>query len=105
VDYMLWIKSLPCSVESCDTGLRSEAAHVGDRAGFRKCSDFETIPLCGAGLDKYGKWRTDDHHREGKESVHKLGRTFWEHHGLNRDELIARLNKCWELLTGEEIGE
>lgn len=80
---MLWIKSLPCSVPGCHER-DIEAAHVGStgKCASRKCIDTETAPLCGFG-----------HHREGKESHHKLGRRFWEFHGIDRDALIAELNE------------
>jgi hypothetical protein len=50
----------------------------------QKCSDRETIPLCAK------------HHREGPESHHKLGKKFWEYHGLDRDALIKQLNEEYE---------
>jgi len=62
---------------------RTEAAHVGDRGLGQKCSDRETIPLCA------------EHHTQGRDSYHKLGKKFWEHHGLDRFELIARLNAMY----------
>lgn len=104
-DYKEWIRHLPCLVTlwrigRCGTMAElvelaykrrstlhrlSECAHVGDNKGMRqKCSDRETIPL------------TDWFHREGPESHHKLPRTFFEHHGLNRDEIVVELNKLYE---------
>lgn len=63
--------------------LHTEAAHVGVRGMAQKCSDLETIPLCG------------EHHRTGKDSHHVLGKRFWEHHGIDRQALIARLNAAY----------
>ena len=54
-----------------------EAAHVGDRGLGQKCRDQETIPLCGY------------HHRTGPDSQHVMGKRFWEHHGINRTELVT----------------
>ena len=92
--YMRWIRSQGCVIctgphrcpgaDKCERFRvfvlygRTEAAHVGLRGLGQKCSDRETIPLCA--------W----HHRLGAESHHKLGKKFWEHHGLNRNELIAQ---------------
>jgi len=62
----------------------TEAAHVGQRGIGQKCSDRETVPLCA--------W----HHRLGPESHHKLGKKFWEHHGIDRATLIRELNALYE---------
>jgi hypothetical protein len=64
-----------------------EAAHIGVRGLSEKCPDNEAIPLCGF-----------EHHREGKESVHKMGKAFWAHHGLDRGKLIAALNRSYDAL-------
>ncbi len=64
---------------------RTEAAHVGDRGLGQKCSDHEAIPLCAAG-----------HHRLGEWSAHRMGKNFWAHHGLDRDKIIAELNRLYE---------
>ncbi len=61
-----------------------EAAHVGDRGLGQKCSDREAIPLC------------PTHHRIGTDSHHRLGKKFWEHHGLDRDMLIQQYNAAYE---------
>lgn len=111
-DYKDWIRRLPCVVcwgfpggyqpagschvywkyenENGNVSQRSstECAHVGSRGLRQKCSDRETIPLCGF-----------EHHREGKESAHKLGKLFWEHHGIDRDVLIAALNEAYEAVS------
>jgi len=63
---------------------RTEAAHVGKRGIGQKCSDWEAIPLC--------RW----HHRIGPESHHTLGKNFWKHHAINRDELIRELQEMHE---------
>lgn len=62
----------------------SEAAHVGNRGLSQKCPDREAIPLC------------KQHHTEGPEAQHKLGKEFWKHHGLDRDEIIAKLNAQYD---------
>lgn len=96
-DYLKWLHTLPCRV--CilpwlgeNTGVAysniqstpTEAAHVGDRGLSQKCSDREAIPLC------------TDHHTERRDSVHKLGKKFWETHCLDREDLIAEYNKRFE---------
>jgi len=93
--YLAWIRTIPCLL--CDDyslwklkwgaytdQVRSEAAHVGRRGLGQKCSDRQTIPLCG------------EHHRFGSDSHHVLGKKFWEHHDLHRDLLIAELNTRYE---------
>jgi len=96
--YLLYIRSLPCTVcwsrnvqmveKFHAMGLpyvyqssRTEAAHVGVRGLGQKSSDRETIPLC------------REHHRLGPHSIHRLGKHFWEHHGIDKDALIAELNR------------
>lgn len=63
---------------------RTECAHVGDRGLGQKSSDRETMPLC------------LDHHQRGPESHHVLGKKFWTHHKLNRDAVIAELNRLYD---------
>lgn len=84
--YRAWVRSLPCTV--CHQwGITRrqfgpvECAHVGKRGLSRKCSDLETIPLC--------VW----HHRLGPQSHHALSKGFWSFWKLNRNEIIARLNR------------
>lgn len=64
--------------------LQTECAHIGERGLGHKCSDRETIPLCA------------EHHRTGPESHHVLGKSFWKHHGLNKDALVKELNRFYE---------
>lgn len=114
--YLGWIASLSCVVcdslvfcgecghaqskprdpfcVACDADLRpfrqqffraqAEVAHVGDRGLMQKCSDRETIPLCA------------EHHRTGKDAHHVLGKRFWAHHGLDRDALVAELQRRYD---------
>lgn len=98
--YLRWIRTLRCylcarsDAQMIDAFKRmglpflqrepTEAAHVGQRGIGQKCSDRETIPLCA------------HHHRTGPHSHHRLGKNFWEHHGLNRDELIRELHQVYE---------
>lgn len=93
-EYLAFIAAQPCIVcltkavrakDHMRQKTRTEAAHVGDRGLGTKCSDRETIPLCG-----------EEHHREGPESGHKLGRHFWTHHGLKKWELIDGYQKLFE---------
>lgn len=59
--------------------LLTEAAHVGQRGFGQKCSDRETIPLCG------------HCHRTGPHALHRLGKNFWSFHGIDRRLLISEL--------------
>jgi hypothetical protein len=63
----------------------TEAAHVGQRGLGQKCSDRETIPLCGV-----------EHHRVGPRSAHKLGKLFAEAHGINIAAAVAQYNEMYE---------
>lgn len=74
--YYRWISEQPCVV----CGARPvTVAHVGERAFGRKCHYSQTLPIC------------VEHHlwEGGPESQHRLGKRFWEFHGLDRDALIA----------------
>lgn len=86
-DYKAWIATFPCVI--CDAKeskqvTRTTVAHVGDRGFGQKCSDRETLPIC------------VDHHQEGPEAAHKLGKNFWIHHGLDRDLLISAYNSAFD---------
>ena len=90
-EYLRWIRSLLCSVPDCSSyytrvlHLRlTEAHHAGDHGLAQRAPDRTAIPLC--------VW----HHREGGESVHILGRRFWGAHGIEKDELIQRLNAAYD---------
>ena len=92
--YLAWIRTLPCvccfiflhAWDPREYFLRrgphgaSEAAHVGLRGIAQKCSDHETIPLCGF------------HHRTGPSSHHRLQKRFWAYWEIDRAALIAELN-------------
>jgi hypothetical protein len=73
---------------------RTEAAHVGTRGLRQKCKDREAMPL------------GQKHHLHqtaggGPESHHSLGGKFWEHHGLERESVIAILNELYHQETGK----
>ena len=63
---------------------RTEFAHVGQRGLSQLCDDRDGLPLCG-----------DKHHRNGPHSHHKLGKLFWNFHGLDRQALIAEANRLY----------
>lgn len=96
--YKAWIRTLPCVAcflklwgweqifSMSEPGvIMSESAHVGRRGLSQLAPDRTCIPLCGF-----------EHHREGRESHHKLQKKFWETHGLDRDALIAELNARYD---------
>ncbi len=91
-DYLEWIREQPCVLcRKYDTQKQmgiTEAAHVGERGLGQKCSDRETIPLCGYD------------HREGSNSHHKLGKQFWKVHGLDRNKLIAKYQEAYAAESG-----
>jgi len=104
---MAFVKTLPCGLadaffvvagglvgapqpEACAGHV--EAAHLGDRAGFRRCSDDETAPLCRR------------HHRVPGIDGNVGGRAPW-YVALGRDgqralraELVSLATEEWEAL-------
>lgn len=102
--YLAWIRSQPCFLCAAyyvdaierfnkielsyvvEQGGVTEAAHVGRRGLGQKCSDRETLPLCG-----------EMHHRLGPLSHHVLGKRFWKTHNLDRDSLIVEFNRRFDL--------
>src|SRR5262245_6705015 len=85
--YLRWLRTQPCSVPGCKAR-DIEAAHVGSRGYGRRSHDREAISLCGR-----------KHHREGPEAHHVLGKLFWDHHGIDRWEVIRRLNTEYEAVS------
>jgi len=71
---------------SARAGWGSVCAHVGSIRGMRqKCSDYESLPLC------------PRHHDHGQpESHHTLQKKFFEHHGLDKEQLIRDFQEAWE---------
>lgn len=89
--YLRFIRSLPCCVCAKllhrDGGRQrsiTEAAHAGVRGLSTKAHDKTAIPLCRL------------HHREGVTSLHQLGRKFWSHHDIDRNDVIAEYNAAYE---------
>lgn len=101
--YLVWLHTLPCvvcqfsvvavssnastmeiTVSLMTQSSRTEAAHVGARGLSQKCSDREALPIC------------KDHHTERRDSAHKLQKTFWAHHGLDKEVLIAEYNRKYK---------
>jgi hypothetical protein len=76
IDYIRWLSEQPCVI--CGSWpveiAHGATGHMGRNQASSSCL---LVP-----------W----HHREGPESAHKLGRNF-SHHGLNRDELIAKMHE------------
>lgn len=91
LEYMLWIKTKPCIC--CGKKFGSEAAHCGDRPFGQKCSDLETLPIC-----------VEDH-REGKHSVHKLGKGFWDYWKIDKAALFKKFQDEYRRLAGTELDE
>jgi hypothetical protein len=88
-EYLEWILTQPCSVQPCKfvhehLFYKTEAHHAGDHGMGQKANDRTAIPLC------------NFHHREGRTSVHVLGKMFWRFHGLDRDKIIMDLNQRYE---------
>lgn len=75
--HLAFIRSLPCIVCFRTRGI--EAAHVGTGRGMgQKCSDLDTVPLCGI------------HHRE----QHRIGlRQFQRRYELNIPALLTVLKE------------
>lgn len=87
--YLEWIRTLPCCFcEALGLIQRSptQACHVGVRGLLQRCPDREALPGCG------------EHHDRGKPlSLHTLGKTFWDVHGLDKGVLIERYNRLFAL--------
>jgi len=81
--YLRFVRTQICCVPGCRNWI-TEAAHVGARGLGQRCSDREAIALC------------QKHHRTGKHSQHTLGKNFWSHHGLDKDAIVADLNRRFE---------
>lgn len=64
---------------ACEQGSLTESAHMGPHGISQKAGDDTCVPLCA------------EHHREGKDSAHKLGKKFAEHHGLDIPAIQAKL--------------
>jgi hypothetical protein len=45
-EYLAWVRSLPCVLDSEECRGPVEAHHAGRRGFGQKCSDTDTIPLC-----------------------------------------------------------
>ncbi len=87
--YLVWIRTLHCLLCGPDNPqtTRTEAAHLGlsiSRRGLsQKYPDSQSGPLCAR------------HHRTGRDSLHRLGKSFWGHHGVNRDLVILGLQMVY----------
>ncbi len=82
-EYLDFIRQQGCLI-CLEQDSRTEAAHVGLRGMRQKSGDRETIPLCA------------DHHRLGWDSHHVLGKNFWKHHGLLREQVVKFYNDRFE---------
>jgi len=90
--YWKWLGTQPCCVcamKGLSQKSPTEVAHVGVRGIGQKCNGWDVLPFCGV-----------EHHREGKESHHKLGKRFWVVHRLERFEMIRRYQEAYILASG-----
>jgi hypothetical protein len=85
--FLAWVKRQPCAVLGCvwQWAYPVEAHHAGDHGLSQRANDRTAIPLC-----------STIHHRAGPHSIHVLGKKFWAHHALDRDQLVARLNAAYD---------
>jgi hypothetical protein len=65
--------------------LPTESAHFGVRGLRQKAPDRQALPLC-----------STLHHREGHESAHVLGRSFFVYHNLDREALTKAFNDYYD---------
>lgn len=83
--YLAWLHQLPCCVSGFGCLGPIQAHHVR-RFGERK-DDRRAVPLC-----------REHHLSDGAYAVHRMGRRkFQEHHGIDFEALISRLNSVWQL--------
>ena len=83
--YLNWIRTLPCLIcerQGKHQTSRTEAHHAGEHGYGRKAADSTAIPLCGV-----------EHHREGRQAVHVIGKRFGVVHGIDVTEEMVRLNR------------
>jgi hypothetical protein len=90
-EYLAFIRLLPCLI----CGKKAEPHHAGQRGIGQKADDRTAIPLC------------QKHHRRpglggASDSAHALGKRFWQHHGIDRAEVIQRYNRAYEELQHQE---
>lgn len=80
-DYLSWLHTLPCCVDSHVHTSRIEAAHLGPRGLSTKAPDRQAVPMCGG------------HHK----GLHMFGpKGFWEKHRQDWREVIEKLNAEYE---------
>lgn len=90
-NYLAFIGALPCLIcqhRGLTQNSRTDAHHHGPRGYGTKASDYRAIPLC-----------HDEHHIFGREAVHRLGKRFAEHHEIDIEAAIERLNEQWKSST------
>jgi len=78
-DYRRFVRSLPCA--RCSTRRRVEFAHQGPRGLSQKTTDYNGVPLC-----------IYCHRLQ-----HSSSKEFWNTLGINLDDLIAQLNRAYEV--------
>lgn len=87
--YLEFLHEQPCAVAAVDILFtrcsgRITAHHAGPRGISQRCPDRQAVPLCFA------------HHQDGPHSAHRLGKNFWQFHGIDCAELILKLNRQFE---------
>lgn len=88
-EYLAFVRSLPCSVPICTRDRFIEPDHVGKHGMGQKCSDRETIPLCGL------------HHRER----HRVGlKQFAQIYNMDVVWIVSELNRKPRLFLEDVIG-
>jgi hypothetical protein len=85
-DYKAFLASKVCAIPGCGR-TEVQVSHVGPRGMSQKADCRWCLPFC-----------YELHHEEGPESHHVLGRRFWKHHSVNRDELVQWYNLIYAAL-------
>lgn len=73
--------------------LRTEMHHAINGGFGKRGPDRSGVPLCGHDPQQP---TIPDHHREGPESVGKLGKGFWPRIEIDKTELIRALNAAFD---------
>lgn len=82
--YLEWIRTLPCAVCYAQKS-PTQAHHAGVRGFGQRADDRTAVPLCG------------QHHDRGRpNSVHTLGKKFWDFWAIDKDRIIEDLNRRYE---------
>jgi len=83
-----WSAGVTLDLREFRQQFKTELAHVGLRGLGQKCDPREVMPLCCL------------HHTSGAYAHHRLGKRFWEFHGLEMRRVVREYLDRYESETG-----